>query len=498
MTVLADIGAILILSSHYLIMVVLSGFGAHRLHLTYRQWRAKPEAEATWRLADLPVVTVQLPVFNERHVITRLIDAAAALDYPRDRLEIQVLDDSTDETAAIAAARCAYHRALGVRIEHVRRPDRQGFKAGALDYGLARARGEFLLILDADFLPPSDFLRALIDPLADPRVAMVQARWGYLNRNASLLTRAQAVLLDAHFAIEHSRRAAGGLFFNFNGTAGIWRKAAIVDAGGWRADTLTEDLDLSYRAQLAGWRFVYRGDVICPGELPGDMNAFKTQQHRWTKGSIEVMLRILPAVWRAKLPFRVKAEAIIHLTSNLSYLLIVAECLLLFVPGVLFREAYHLDALLWVDAPLFIMASLSHIGFFLVGQRVLGLGVRSKLSEVAILIPLLIGLALNNGRAVVEALLGQRSPFIRTPKQGSADAAREGLGLAAYRAARSWLSAGVEMMLGTAYIGCCVWLVTQHFWLSLPFALLFAASFLSIGMSSVRARLPHARRIAEA
>lgn len=498
MTMLADIGAILIISSHYLIMVVLSGFGAHRLHLTYRQWRAAPAQDHPARFETLPLVTVQLPVFNERHVITRLIDAAAALDYPRDRLEIQILDDSTDETAALAAARCDYHRSLGVRIEHVRRPDRRGFKAGALDYGLARAAGDFLLILDADFLPPPGFLRALIDPLADPGVAMVQARWGYLNRNASLLTRAQAVLLDAHFAIEHSRRAAGGLFFNFNGTAGIWRKQAIVDAGGWRADTLTEDLDLSYRAQLGGWRFVYRGGVICPGELPGDMNAFKTQQHRWTKGSIEVMLRTLPPLWRAKLPWRVKSEAIIHLTSNISYLLIVAECLLLFVPGVLFREAYHLDALLWVDAPLFVIASLSHIGFFLVGQRVLGQKVRGTLREVAILIPLLIGLALNNGRAVVEALLGQRSPFIRTPKLGSMGQRSEGRGVTAYRAARSWLGAACEISLGLAYVGCAIWLVAAEFWLSLPFAILFAASFLAIGLSSVQARLPHARRIAPA
>lgn len=489
-----DAAAIIFLSGHYLIMIMLGTLGAHRIYLTYLQWRSSAQARTERRFDTLPLVTVQLPVFNERHVIARLIDAAAALDYPRDRLEIQILDDSTDETTAIAAARADYHRAMGIRIEHMIRPDRSGFKAGALAYGLERASGEFLLILDADFVPAPDFLRALIDPLADPDVAMVQARWGYLNRDSNLITRAQAVLLDAHFAIEQSRRAACGLFFNFNGTAGIWRKQAICDAGGWRADTLTEDLDLSYRAQLAGWRFVYRGEVVCRSELPADMNAFKTQQHRWTKGSIEVMLRIIPAIWRAHLPLRVKVEATVHLTSNLSYLFILLECLVLFGPGVAFREAYHLDALLWVDAPLFALASLSHLSFFLFGQRALNIDTRGRLREIAFLIPMLIGLALNNGRAVIEALLGMRSGFVRTPKHGAVGRAVAVRANAAYRTARSRLGEWTEIGLGLVYVIGSVWLIQQHYWLSIPFAILFAVSFLGIGASTVQARLP--RRLA--
>lgn len=492
--ILLEAAAVIFLSGHYLIMIMLGLLGAHRLYLTYLQWRLPAQPRVERRFDELPLVTVQLPVFNERHVIARLIDAAAALDYPRDRIEIQILDDSTDETTAIAAARADYHRALGIRIDHLTRPDRNGFKAGALAYGLERASGEFLLILDADFVPAPDFLRALIDPLADPDVAMVQARWAYLNRDNNLITRAQAVLLDAHFAIEQSRRAARNLFFNFNGTAGIWRKQAICDAGGWRADTLTEDLDLSYRAQLAGWRFVYRGEVACRSELPGDMDAFKTQQHRWTKGSIEVMLRIIPAIWRARLPLRVKIEASVHLTSNLSYLFILLECLVFFGPGIAFREAYHLDALLWIDAPLFALASLSHLGFFLFGQRALGIGTRGRLREIAFLIPMLIGLALNNGRAVIEALLGMRSGFVRTPKRGGSGKAAAVRASAAYRTARSRLGETAEFGLGLIYASASIWLIQQQYWLSAPFAMLFAISFLGIGVGTIQARQP--RRLA--
>lgn len=503
-----DIAAIILLSGHYLIMITLGIYGIHRLHMTWRQWRqwrTQPQsaaktgasAPAPARFDALPMVTVQLPVFNERLVIERLIDAAAAFDYPRDRLEIQILDDSTDETRMIAAARIAYHQSLGVNIQHVRRPDRSGYKAGALAYGLDRASGEFLLILDADFVPTPDFLRSLIDPLADPNVAMVQARWDYLNDGSSLLTRAQAILLDAHFVIEHSQRASRGLFFNFNGTAGIWRKKAIVEAGGWRADTLTEDLDLSYRAQLAGWRFVYLDDVVCRSELPADMNAFKTQQHRWTKGSIEVMIRLLPMIWRAKQPLRVKLEATMHLTSNLSYLFIIALCLLLFVPGVIVRELYQLDALLWVDAPLFITASVSHVSFFIFGQRCLRGKKSVKFHEIAILIPMLIGLAINNGRAVVEALLGMRSGFIRTPKEGSPETLGAGH-MSVYRAARSRVGEYGEIALGLAYCVCALWFISEQFWLSAPFAILYAVSFLTIGIGSIRARVPAPRQLVPA
>lgn len=489
---LFDFTAFIFLFFHYIVIVVLGVYGAHRLYLTWLQWHSHRHQEAQRRFANLPTVTVQLPVYNERNVIVRLIDAAAALDYPRHLLEIQVLDDSTDDTPIIAAQRIAHHQAFGVNIVHIRRPDRTGYKAGALAYGLERARGEFLLILDADFVPAADFLRALIDPLADPDVGMVQARWNYLNRERNLLTRVQAVLLDAHFAIEHSQRAARGLFFNFNGTAGIWRKRAIIDAGGWTADTLTEDLDLSYRAQLAGWRFVYRGDVVCRSELPADMNAFKTQQHRWTKGSIEVMLRLLRSIWRAKLPFAVKLESTIHLTSNIAYLLIILECIILFVPGVVVREIYRLDALLWIDVPLLALASLSHLSFFFYGQRALAHRSRIRLREISVLIPLLIGLALNNGRAVLEALFGHRSGFVRTPKQGNQVTQKSN----AYRAKRSRMGEWAEIVLGLVFSGCAIWMASFHYWLSAPFAALFGASFLTVGVSSAIAHRSQSRRLA--
>lgn len=492
------IGSIILLLSHYFIMSMLAIYGLHRLYLTWRQARlpAAPAPEA--RFAVLPPVTVQLPIFNERNVVGRLIDAAAALDYPLDRLEIQILDDSTDETASIAAARVVHYRALGVNIEHIRRPDRSGFKAGALAYGLERAQGEFLLILDADFVPEPGFLRNLIGPLADPLVAMVQARWDYLNRSKSLLTRAQGVLLDAHFMIEHNQRAARDVFFNFNGTAGIWRKQAICDAGGWRADTLTEDLDLSYRAQLAGWRFVYRGNMICRSELPADMNAFKTQQHRWTKGSIEVMLRLLPRILRARLPIAVKIEAFMHLTSNLSYLFVILDILLLFIPVILIRDFYDLKYLFFIDMALLMLATLSHTSFFYLGQRVLRGRSTKRLPEIILLVPLMIGLSLNNGRAALEALLGMRSGFVRTPKQGDDGAAATTQRVAKYRAARSRLGEWTEVAMGLAFTVCSVWMINQQYWLSAPIALLFGLSFLSVGRGSMQARQSLSLQLASA
>lgn len=495
---LLTIGSIIMLLSHYFIMAMLGIYGLHRLYLTWRQARSPAPQVSAARFAMLPSVTVQLPIFNERTVIKRLIDAAAALDYPADRLEIQILDDSTDETASIAAARVAHHRALGVNIEHVRRPDRSGFKAGALAYGLERAQGEFLLILDADFVPAPEFLRSLIDPLADPGVAMVQARWDYFNRGPSLLTRAQGVLLDAHFAIEHNQRAARDVFFNFNGTAGIWRKQAIRDAGGWRADTLTEDLDLSYRVQLAGWRFVYRGDVICRSELPADMNAFKTQQHRWTKGSIEVMLRIMPLILRAKLPIATKIEAFMHLTSNLSYLFVILECMVLFIPVILIRDMLALDYLFIVDMALLLLASFSHASFFFFGQRELHGRPTRRLPEVAVLVPLMIGLAFNNGRAALEALLGIRSGFVRTPKQGDDSSAGAAQRVAKYRAVRSRFGEWIEVAFGLVFIVCAFWMIDQQYWLSAPIALLFGLSFLAVGVGSMQARQLPTRRLAPA
>src|SRR5215472_7922902 len=312
------------LAAYFFVLIVLAVYGWHRYYLVYLYMRNRDkEPKAQPPLDPLPVVTIQLPLYNEMYVADRLIDAVCRIEYPRDLLEIQVLDDSTDETQGIAELAVRRCSAQGVDVKYYHRRDRVGFKAGALEEGLKAARGEFIAIFDADFIPTVDFLTRLIPHFHDPKVGMVQARWGHINQDYSLLTKIQAILLDGHFVLEHGARNRAGCFFNFNGTAGIWRRTAIDDAGGWQHDTLTEDLDLSYRAQLRGWRFVFVPNVIAPAEVPVDMNAFKSQQHRWAKGSIQTAKKLLPTILRSSLPFAVKREAFFHLTNNMAYLLMV-------------------------------------------------------------------------------------------------------------------------------------------------------------------------------
>src|SRR6266700_7135944 len=315
------------MATYLFLIVLLSFYGLHRywilyLYFRYYKW-AKPVASPPLP-ETIPMVTVQLPIYNERYVVERLVEAVCRMDYPRDRLEIQVLDDSTDDTSAILRARIAALCREGFLIEHLRRTNRTGYKAGALATGLARARGEFLAIFDADFVPPVDFLKKTLPHFHDPAIGMVQTRWGHLNENYSLLTWIQSIFLDGHFLIEHTARNRSGAFFNFNGTAGIWRREAITSSGGWQHDTLTEDLDLSYRAQMNGWRFMYLPEVVCPAELPVDINAFKTQQNRWTMGAIQTAKKMLPTIWRAPLSLKVKIEATFHLTACMGYLLAAA------------------------------------------------------------------------------------------------------------------------------------------------------------------------------
>ncbi len=298
----------LTLAAYFFVLIVLAAYGWHRYYLVYLYMRHRDrQPQPGPQLDPLPVVTIQLPLYNEMYVADRLIDTVCEIDYPRELLEIQVLDDSTDETRGIAELAVRRRAAQGFDIRYYHRTDRTGYKAGALEAGLKVARGEFVAIFDADFIPTSDFLQRLMPHFADPKVGMVQARWGHINQDYSLLTRIQAILLDAHFVLEHGGRNRSGRFFNFNGTAGIWRRSAIADAGGWQHDTLTEDLDLSYRAQLRGWRFVFVPDVIAPAEVPVEMNAFKSQQHRWAKGSIQTCRKLLPTILRAKVPLAVKA-----------------------------------------------------------------------------------------------------------------------------------------------------------------------------------------------
>jgi cellulose synthase/poly-beta-1,6-N-acetylglucosamine synthase-like glycosyltransferase len=362
-------------------LTVLGGlglWGVHRLEFL-RRYRALPAAavNATAHAAELPVVTVQLPIFDERTVAAQLIDACARLDWPRDRLEIQVLDDSRDETCAIVDARAAHWRGTGLDVQVLRRERRDGYKAGALAAGLRAARGELIAVFDADFTPAPDFLRRLAGAFADRRVGMVQARWQHRNRDASLLTRAQAVLLDGHFVVEHGARAALGVFFNFNGTAGVWRRQAILDGGGWQADTLTEDLDLSYRAQLAGWRFVYAPQVTCDAELPPDLAAFRSQQRRWARGSVQVARKLLPRLWRSRQRARVKLEAVAHLIGNAGYPLVLA--LAVMQPAVV---TLHGRVPWWLSLGAFAVTTASAVAFYDAGQRALGRPWRARLLEV--------------------------------------------------------------------------------------------------------------------
>src|SRR6266481_4602537 len=325
-----EAGILLWTVCYFFVVLVLSAYGIHRyliIYLYFKNRHRKPASPI--RFANLPVVTVQLPIYNEIHVIERLLKAISEIEYPIEKLEIQVLDDSTDETYKVSQREVAKLRARGFDAVILRRENRVGFKAGALDYGFQKAKGEFFFILDADFVPPPNILKESIDYFADPKVGMIQTRWGHINRTFSWLTRAQAILLDGHLVLEQTARSRTGRFFNFNGTAGLWRKSCIREAGGWQHDTLTEDLDLSYRAQLRGWKFVFLADIVTPAELPVDIDGFKSQQHRWTKGSIQTCKKVLPRIWRSKLPLFIKVEATAHLTANFAYLLMVFLCVVL-------------------------------------------------------------------------------------------------------------------------------------------------------------------------
>lgn len=481
------VAALLILGIHFALVAMLCVFGAHRLLLTglalRHRWSRRRHPAAAGMPATWPSVTVQLPVYNEKFVIERLIDAVATLDYPRDRLQIQVLDDSTDETGSLAEARVQHHRARGVDIERCRRPDRRGYKAGALAAAFAGAKGEVIAIFDADFVPSPDFLHAVLPSFEDPRIGMVQTRWAHLNRSFSTLTEVQAVLLDAHFAIDQTARAATGRYFNFNGTAGVWRRQAIIDAGGWQSDTITEDLDLSYRAQLAGWRFAYVEQHGCPSELPVEMNAFKSQQHRWAKGAIQVMRKLLPGIWRAPISLRNRIEATLHLSGNLAYLLMLIDSAVFLVPSILVRRELGWLPTPLLDLSLFVLATLSHLLFFLAGQWLLRGWRGIRLLPMSALMAAAIGLGLNNGRAVIEGLRSRRAgDFVRTPKLGPHAIARIADPLRRPRyAARGSSPAPMELLLAGLYGAYAAWAASQQLWLLMPFLLLFSAGFLFVG-----------------
>jgi cellulose synthase/poly-beta-1,6-N-acetylglucosamine synthase-like glycosyltransferase len=479
-----------IITTYFAILVLLAVYGGYRLRIVYQFWRYAKSAPVPARRFgedELPVVTVQLPLFNELYVAERIIDACAQLDYPADRLEIQVLDDSTDETTAAVAARVAEWRARGVDVVHLHREDRTGFKAGALEEGLRVARGQLVAVFDADFVPRPDCIRRMVDHFTDGRVGMVQMRWSHINRDYSLLTRLQAIMLDGHFVVEQAARNRSGAFFNFNGTAGMWRRDAIEWSGGWQHDTLTEDTDLSFRAQLCGWKFVYLLDDDVPSELPVEMNAFKAQQRRWAKGLIEVAIKLLPRVWRdPRLSLSERLELFFRLTGNIAAPLIIVLAVLN-LPVLIVRFNQGLFHLLLLDAPILVFSTASVALFYIAGQAYLEPTTwRSKLKYIPLVMALGIGLSFSNAQAVLEAVFRVKTSFVRTPKyriESNADTT--------WRRKKYKRSKGVLPALELGFAGYFLFLVafalSMGIYGTIPFFILFLFGFGYTGLASVLA-----------
>jgi cellulose synthase/poly-beta-1,6-N-acetylglucosamine synthase-like glycosyltransferase len=474
-----------LLIPYFIVLVLLASYGAHRYVLVYLYYKNKKNrtTEPPAHFPELPRITIQLPIFNEQFVVERLLDAICRIDYPLEKLDIQVLDDSTDETIAVARGLVNHYAAKGFPVSYHHRSNREGFKAGALSEGLRTAKGEFVAIFDADFVPPEDFLLRTIHHFTDPKIAMVQTRWTHINRNYSFLTEVEAILLDGHFVLEHSGRARSNVFFNFNGTAGVWRRSAIDDAGGWQHDTLTEDTDLSYRAQLKGWKFIYLQDVECPAELPVEMTAFKTQQARWAKGLIQTSKKILPQVLKSDQRFHVKLEAWYHLTANLSYpLMIVLSVLLL--PAMIIRFYQGWFQMLYIDLPLFMASTFSISSFYLVSQRELFPGKWFRaLLYLPFLMALGIGLTVTNTRAVLEALLGKQSEFTRTPKY-HVESKKDKVRANNYRRGLGWVP-WVELLIGCYFAVTVYYAIDNENYITVPFLVLFVLGYWYTGLMSL-------------
>jgi cellulose synthase/poly-beta-1,6-N-acetylglucosamine synthase-like glycosyltransferase len=485
---------------YFIVLVILAMYGIYRYVLVYNFYHYRQNVPGPPPpVTEWPKVTVQLPIFNERYVVERLVDCVAQFDYPRDKLQIQLLDDSTDETREVARACVERYQHLGLPIDYLHRTNREGYKAGALQEGLDSATGEFIAIFDADFLPPADFLRRTIPYFADPRLAMVQTRWSYINRNYSALTEAEAILLDGHFVIEHGARFRRGSFFNFNGTGGVWRRGAIEDAGGWQHDTLTEDTDLSYRAQLRGWHFLYLPEIECPSELPVEMNAFKSQQARWAKGLMQTAIKILPRVLRSKEPGYVKAEAFFHLTANISYPLMVMLSVIL-LPAMIVRFYQGWFQMLLIDLPLFLASTCSISSFYLASERYL---YPKSWYRTILYLPFVmaigIGLSVRNAVAVLEALFGKQSEFVRTPKyriEAQADARSAWL-KRKYRKRAGWIPLA-EILLGIYFAATVLYAIENQNYFTVPFLVLFVWGYLYTGLMSVGQGLLERLRIGRA
>jgi cellulose synthase/poly-beta-1,6-N-acetylglucosamine synthase-like glycosyltransferase len=473
-----------VLIGYFVSLSILFLFGLHGFvmmfyHRKYGHKNPVPKNDYT----EDAIVTIQLPLYNEMYVVERLIDSVCEIDYPKDKMEIQVLDDSTDETTSIVAKVVENKLKEGFDISHIRRGTREGYKAGALKEGMRIAKGEFIAIFDADFIPKEGFLKKTLSHFSDEKIGMVQTRWEHLNGDYSIITKAQALALDGHFVIEQTVRNKSGFFINFNGTGGVWRKKCIEDAGNWHADTLTEDLDLSYRAQLIGWRFVFLKDFTSPAELPSEINALKAQQFRWTKGAVETAKKILPLVWRSKVPLRVKLQSTFHLTNNLVFPFILLAAILN-VPLIFIKNSGAHEAYFAVMS-LFVLAFISSFLFYLYSQK----DIRSDWRKKIVMFPLFMagsmGLAVNNSRAVFEGLMNRKSEFVRTPKFKQMSEKDTFVGNK-YLNKKLGFSVIVESILA---VYCLLGVLSSIYFMelaSIPFQILFTLGFSFIAITSIK------------
>jgi cellulose synthase/poly-beta-1,6-N-acetylglucosamine synthase-like glycosyltransferase len=465
---------------YFAVLLFLSAYGVHRLHLVilcrvHRRRIAERVGAAPFEDSQdeskLPHVTIQLPLFNESTVATRLLDAVANMDYPASRLEIQVLDDSIDETAGLVRAHVEQLKERGLDAVYIHRTNRVGYKAGALDNGLKVAKGELVAVFDADFVPQPEFVRQIVSHFRDEKVAMVQTRWGHINRDHSILTKVQALQLDGHHMVENRARFGANLLFNFSGTGGMWRRAAITDAGGWQHDTLTEDLDLSYRAQLAGWKFVYRPDVVTPSELPEEVSAVRAQQYRWAKGTVQTARKLMATVMKAELTLKQRVEAFFHLTPHFAYPLLVLLSVLL-LPALILMPAASNAKMLMIDLPLLTATTGSLAAFYMEAENAQGRRKSGAILKLPMLIALGTGLAPHLTKAVVDGMRSMAGEFVRTPKQGD--------NKARYKARAELPFAEVFLAL-VSFASVVASLETGH-WFATPFAILFTIGYAYVAL----------------
>lgn len=487
----------IVLFSYIISLSIILVFGSHGFVMMFYHHKYRNNIPKPKEIDTEDIVTIQLPMYNEMYVVERLIDSICEIDYPKDKLEIQVLDDSTDETVDVVAKLVKAKQELGFDIQHVRRSNREGFKAGALKEGMKSAKGKYIAIFDADFIPKKDFLRKTLRYFTNDKIGLVQTRWEHLNEDYSILTRIQALALNGHFVIEQTVRNKAGFFIQFNGTGGVWLKECIEDAGNWNADTLTEDLDLSYRAQLRGWRFVYLRDFTTPAELPAEMNALKAQQFRWTKGAIETSKKLLPLVWKGKIPLRVKLQATFNLTNNLVFPFTLLAGILN-VPLIFIKNAGPYWNFFNFMA-IFIVAFISTFLFYLYAQKDVHPDWRKKIALFPLFMAGSMGFTLNNTRAVVEGLMSRKSEFVRTPKfkvEKKSDqlSSEKNKYLAKTKIQPSTY---IELLLA---VYCLIGVVAAIYFMeisAIPFQLMFFFGFATVSLMSLRQSYLKRQQLAE-